>query len=171
MKVEGKPSSEVINILLGVAWTDYNSISSDKRDVEFKASIILAGVGVLFGLEINFLEKLNSWLVFSCLGLLILSGILCVFSIALRDYHTLTLMKTYECFKDNNILNIEDSAKESLYWSLSTFTKNNRDIYNKSVKFLEMGVFFFLAGIFTLFLSALINPGVNYVHLLIISGL
>ena len=41
---------EIEDLMLDIAWRDYDACSSDKRDIENKSSVILATNGVLLGL-------------------------------------------------------------------------------------------------------------------------
>ncbi len=144
-------SSEVNDLLLEISWADYNSFSDDKRDLEFKASIIFAGVGVLLGMITGSFDKINSIFALFSSIFLVFSGLLCVFVLLIRKYQTIDSENTYNYLKLKNSLEDIQNAKKLVWNSLDSYTKNNRAIYVDMAIYLRWSIPLFFIGILLLF--------------------
>lgn len=146
-------SPEVTNLLLEIARSDNNSFMLDKRDLDFKASIILAGSGVLLGLIINGLGKLNHICALISSLFLVSSAMLCVLLLIMRKYDTLCVKEAYQYFKENKLLYEYKSAKQATWLSLGKFTEKNRTTYDKISKYMDYAIPLFFGGILFLTIS------------------
>lgn len=150
-------SPDVDELLLEIAWEDYRSFSEDKRDLEFKASIIFAGVGILLGLILGSLDKLNYTFALISSILLVFSGLLCILVFYMRTYKTIDALSVYEYLKSKNSLHDIKTAKNEVWYSLDDFTKKNRKIYTTLANYMKIIIPIFFLSILMLFLSIFVK--------------
>ena len=132
------------DILLEIAWKRHEESMIDKREVETKASFILAANGVLLGLVVNAAQILWVPLMHLSLCFIIASTILCVMSLRVRKYFTLKPEKAQKVFENaDDILEF----KRRLFDNLSKHEVYNTKQVNKSAGFLKWAIYSFVVSI------------------------
>ncbi len=140
------------DILLEVAWGRHEESMADKREVETKASFILAGNGVLLGLVVNGFSMLWKPLAFSAVVFIVVSVLFCICSLKIREYRTLKpkrVLKFFEKQEDVTFFKrklVEELAENEVFNTLQV---------NKSAGLLQYGLYSFAIAIILTALSLL----------------
>lgn len=141
------------DLMIDMAWHIWEEGNNDKRDMETKASIILAADGILLGLLAtavtsdghagnNFLILL---MLFSSTVSLGISAFCCIKVLDTREYKVINLEKTKialrDCFDDKM------AVLDDMYNKLAIQSCQARDNLSIMEKWFSKGVFCLLAGV------------------------
>ena len=131
------------DVMLDLAWRVFEQCMEDKREIEQKASIVLASAGVLSGLCAN---------VGLILPVLIasISAIFATLSLTVKRYRRLSINESLNVVKEFNDL---EEFKRSIVATLGMCEETNRSNIEKPAKFLKISIWLFLLSIIGLLLS------------------
>jgi len=150
-------ADDIEDLMLNIAWKDFDICINDKRDLENKASIILATNAVLIGLVLDAISKMNSIIASFGSVFLFVSAIFCILAIKLRDYKYLETMKTWKEFENDEVIDFLPQAKRNLFATIDSATRFNRNNYKKIVFWINLAISFFLIGVFLIALALITN--------------
>jgi hypothetical protein len=148
---------EIEDLLLEIAWKNYDFCFNSKIELENKSNMILAVTGILLGLIFNGLALLNRPFAYlSCIFLLI-SALYCVNVLKLKTYQTVGVMKTWNELKERQILHLPLKAKKNIFASIDDMVKSNWESYNDLIEKYRIGLLTFQIGLISLVI-AIIMP-------------
>ncbi len=142
------------DILLEIAWKRHDEAMTDKREVETKASFILAANGVILGLIVNGSPVLWTPLALLAVVFLVASILLCALSLKIREYRTLKPKRVLKFFdeQENSLV-----FKRELFKELADNEVFNTKQVNKSAGLLQYGIYSFVVTVLLLATSFFIH--------------
>lgn len=155
---------EVEDIVLDIAWRDYDICFNDKSVLENKANIILVINGVVIGLILSSINNINKQWGLLAFILLIISSISCLIALFLRDYKYLDAMKTWSDFEADNITDNPQQAKRNVFATIDDMVKFNRINYEKVAFWVKMALIISIISLIIVAISIAINQDwiINY---------
>jgi hypothetical protein len=149
-------STEVEDMMLEIAWKDYDYCFNDKTVVENKISILLASNALLVGLISTISNNLNPR--FLPFGYLFLFGSILLGIIALnfRDYYIVRALPLWEQMKEEGCEDIPYRAKRSMFKTIDSATEKNRKKYCLIVKYTQYSIYLFTLGLIIVIISILL---------------
>ncbi|MDK2974885.1 MAG: hypothetical protein PWP08_1256 [Methanofollis sp.] len=151
------PDTDIEDLIIDIAWRDYDTCFEDKKDLENKISIVLAADGILIGLITATNSIVNSTTILISTLLFLFSAIFCVFAIYLRDYKYMKPMKTWKELKERNLLNDIIQTKKNIFATIDAATEYNRENYEKIVFWTKLALISFIGALIVITISILIN--------------
>lgn len=148
--------TEIEDMLLELAWKNYDLCFSSKVELENKTNIILVADGVLLGLIFTGFQYLFSALGYLTIIILLFSSFFCVLVLRLEKYDTINTMKTWHALKERQILDQPIKAKKNLMATIDKAVTKNWDAYDGLLKHYKISLVFFEAGLIILSISILI---------------
>ena len=153
---QGNGSIEVIaDIMLDVAWKDYDTSADDKRALDTKANTILVASGVLLGLIINGIKIMDTSFALIAGGLLIGSSGCCILALGIRSYSGLGTIKTWNALKSENILNNPLQAKLNIMATIDKAVDDNRTQAKNIVAKIRLANYLFISALIIISLAVL----------------
>lgn len=146
-------SLESTNCLFALTLKEYEQCSEDKRDLDQKAAVLLASVGVIIGFVISNFDNLNPILMYLGCILLIFSAMSCVYELLIRSYKGIDADGMFNEMIKRKILNMPITMNLVAIADLNKQTKINDKIYKKLVKSVEVAIILFIFGVILLFCS------------------
>ncbi len=157
--------SSIEDMLLEIAWKNYDFNFESKRDLDNKTNMILVANGVLLGLIFNGLEKLQFHLGLISVVLIVLSAIWCVQVLRLEPYKTVDVLKTWHALKEREILDKPIPAKKNMFATVDKAVKENMEKYSILVKDYRYAISFFRFALIFLGFAILIPIIAPYITL------
>src|SRR5208283_4962159 len=114
---------DVEDLVLNIAWRDYDILINDKTVLENKANIILVIDGVLLGLILTSIEHINAQFGIFAFIVLILSSLFCLIALFLRDYKVMSAMETWADFETDKITDFSQQAKRNIFATVDDMVK------------------------------------------------
>jgi hypothetical protein len=148
---------EVEDLVLDIAWRDYDICFSDKTVLENKANIVLVVDGVLIGLILTTLNNINKQFGIIAFILLILSSLFCLIALYLRDYKYLETMKTWVDFENDEITDFPRQAKRNIFATIDDMVKFNRRNYEKVAFWVKLALIFSFISIIIVAIAIIAN--------------
>lgn len=149
---------EVLDIILETTWKEYEQIFEDKRELDIKSSIILTGIGVIFGVLFTTFYSFNIILLVFAVSVLLIAAFSCLIELSLRKYEKISSEKLYRDMVNNGLITNKYRAKQALINTIIVkCNNNNKDIYKKLVEYIGFSQYIFLFGIILLFFSFIIT--------------
>ena len=150
-------SGSIEDLMLEVAWKDYGYAADDKRALDTKANMILVANGVLLGLVINGLSKMDQIIGYFAVVVIIFSSISCILALYLRPYKGLGTMSTWKALKENNILENIPQAKRNIMATIDAAVKENRDQSKKIGDSIKIANILFIISLGLITISLLVH--------------
>jgi purine-cytosine permease-like protein len=156
---------DVEDLVLDIAWRDYDLCFSDKTNLENKVNIILVINGVLIGLILTSINNINKQFGILAFVLLLISTLFCLISIYLRDYKYLNAMKTWTDFENDNITTDTNQAKKNVFATVNHMVIFNRTNYDKMAFWVKLAIIIAIISIIIVGISLVINQEwfMNYI--------
>jgi hypothetical protein len=148
---------EVEDLVLDIAWRDYDICFNDKTVLENKANIVLVVDGVLIGLILTTFNSINKQFGIIAFILLILSTLFCLIALYLRDYKYLEAMKTWADFENDQITDFPQQAKRNIFATIDNMVKFNRTNYDKVAFWIKLALIFSFISIIFVAISIITN--------------
>jgi hypothetical protein len=148
---------DVEDLVLDIAWRDYDLCFSDKTNLENKVNIILVINGVLMGLILTSINNINRQLGILAFVLLLVSTLFCLISIYLRDYKYLNAMKTWNDFENDKIITVPNQAKKNVFATIDYMAIYNRKNYDKMAFWVKLAIITAIVSIIIVGASLIIN--------------
>jgi len=153
----GEDTGSIEDLMLDVAWKDFSSAYEEKRVLDTKANIILVANGVLLGLVINGLSKMDQITAYFAVTVIIFSSICCIFALYLRPYKSLGAMNTWNALKDNNVLKNVPQAKRNIMATIDAAVKHKRDQSKKIGGWIKIANLLFVTALVLIATSLIIH--------------
>ncbi len=148
---------DVEDLVLEIAWRDYDILINDKTVLENKANIVLVIDGVLLGLILTSIEHINTQFGIFAFIVLILSSLFCLIALFLRDYKVMDAMGTWADFETDQITDFPQQAKRNIFATVEHMVKFNRINYDKVAFWVKGALIFTFISIIIIAISILLN--------------
>ena len=158
---EVRYSPEVVDLILNIAWRDYEIVFENKKEIDQKAFILLTGIGVIFGLIFTRYNNFNLLLMVVGGFILLFSASFCILELNLRPYECTDNKTVFNAIIERYLENDPIEAKLAFREKLNQYTDGNITKYNELVVLMEKALPIFILGVFVLFLSFVLSffPG------------
>ncbi len=145
--------SEFEDMMLDLAWKNYQEMGQWSRDIDTKAQIVASTAGILLGLSATILSPKSveqaRWLLVGVNGALFLSLLLAIAAFMVRKHHILDTRRALET------LGIDQAgAKRTLVATLSGFEIENRRSNYTKVRWLKGSIWALLASLLLLAIAS-----------------
>lgn len=144
--VDTEDSSDIEELMLTIAWKDYDYVFDDKKSAENKAIILLASCGVFLGILTTTINSINPILRPYAFLFLIGSMLLGIYALKFREYKYLRTMSIWESFEEKNYLETPTEAKNALFQYIGEINDENRENYSEIVKYTLFSQYAFALG-------------------------
>jgi len=149
-------SGSIEDLMLEVAWKDYDSAAEDKRALDTKANMILVADGVLLGLVINGLSMMDKVIGYSAIFVIMFSSVSCIFALYLRPFKSLGIMSTWKALKQNDTLDNVPQAKLDIMATIDAAVNHKREQSKKIGNLIKVANILFLISIVLITVSLIV---------------
>jgi len=156
-------SDQTVNsLLIEMAWFNLENTFKRKENLDNKANFILVATGVLLGVHFLNYGKLPPVFIAIMSTGLIITAILAVMVLRIKEYPLMGVMETWRALKQEGLLNNPKKAEERIFASLDQIIVKNITIIEESAQFYKLAFISFLISLFLLMGGILFSIGFPY---------